>query len=626
MRVVHFSYLMLFFSFSSLAHTFQHNGMVMDVLWGDIRKGSDIGLYPPHGGNNQNFIFENGSIKLASDRNYCVDIYNDRDSRYRSVVLWTCHGGNNQKFTIVNGFIHPVDKPDECITVKSGNDLKSEKCTFSAQQKFYIPKVCTYKHTNYRSMTECTSGNVSFVKDNDTMSSVSVVNAVVELYEHANYGGEKIVTNRNIPSILDVSSRLNDKISSLRTSSVKTFLITSDPQLTCTQNCEGISGEQSKSNIYAQYKLFNDYFSGADAVFINGDLTEFGHKNEWKEFKKLAGSLKIPYYYGLGNHDMYNNLGDCYENNCAIRSVTNLYHHVNGKYNIASFDAHRAHGYIFPSIRETITGSLSYSMDFGSVLVIQLNDYKSEHNPLKIDQYSSGAWGNGAMHYVIDRFQDADYTWLERQLYSAYLKRQTVIVNQHNYRANAGKLFELLDRYNVQLRFAGHYHDFTGGGREDLNGFYMSGSSALKTYLKTEVDADNNEARIYLGENNTSTPKLIKKITLEQPDGIPTPPLSPPVYLRVKNNGGYEAFATIVYRNKDGKRIEKYSGKLLLGNYWGVSVPAGSTVEYFEAKNNTGLVWEPQRRIFKYSNLKSDTCIEVKGTTLNAWTRPESCR
>lgn len=625
MKIVNFSYLMLFFSFSSLAHTFQHNGMVMDLWWTDIRKGSDIGLYYPHGGNNQNFIFDNGSIKLASDRNYCVDIYNTKDDRYRNVVLWTCHGGSNQKFTIANGFIHPEDKPDECITVKSGNKLRSEKCTFSAQQKFYIPKVCTYKDVNYRNMTECTSGNISFVKDNDTMSSVSVVNARVELYEHANYIGDKIVTDKNIPSIPDVSSRLNDKISSLRTSSVKTFLITSDPQLTCTQNCEGISSEQSRSNIYAQYKLFNDYFRNADAVLINGDLTEFGQKWEWADFKKLADSLKIPYYYGLGNHDMYNNFGDCYENNCTIRSVTNLYHHVNGKGNIASFDAQRSYGYIFPSIRETITGSLSYSIDFGNILVIQLNDYISKHNPLKIDQYTSGAWGNGAMHHIIDRFQDADYTWLERQLYSAYLKKQTVIVNQHNYNADAGRLFELLDRYNVQLRFAGHYHTLTGEGWGQ-NGFYLSGSSALKTYLKTEIDADNNKARIYLGENNSATPKLIKEITLKQPDRTPTPPPSPPVYMRVKNNGGYEAFATIVYREKGGKRIEKYSGKLLLGNYWEVTAPAGSTIEYFEAKNNTGLLWEPQRRIFKYSNLKSDTCIQVKGTTLNAWAEKESCR
>lgn len=623
MRIVYFSYLIMFFSCSSLAHQFHHNGMSLDVWLADIRKGSEIVLYPPHGGNNQNFIYENGNIKLASDGKYCVDIYNHKDSSYRNVVLWICNGGDNQKFTIANGFIHPQDKPEECITVKEGNKLKSEKCTFSAQQKFDVPKLCTYKDTNYRNLTECTDGNIAQVKDNDTMSSVSVVNSNFTLYEHENYTGDRIGGNINLPSF----SKLNNKISSLKTSSVKTFLMTSDPQLTCTKNCSGISGNQSKANIREQYQLFNNHFRDADAVVINGDLTEFGHGNEWGDFESLVSSLKIPYYYGLGNHDMYNNLGDCHENNCTIRSITKLYHHINGKKNISNFDAHRTDGYIGASMRETITGSLSYSVDFGNVLVIQLNDFLKKYNPLKIDQYSSGAWGNGAKHYIIDRFQDADYTWLERQLYSAYLNKKTVIINQHNYHANAGKLFELLDKYNVKLRFAGHFHTQTGG-REDRNGFYLSGSSALRTYLKAEIDTDNNEARIYLGKDNTSKPKLIKKISLTKPSEItpPPPPISPPVYLRVRNNGGYEAFANIVYKDRNGKRIEKQSGKLLLGNYWGFTVPAGSTVEHFEAKNNTGLVWEPQRRIFKYGNVKRDTCVEVKGTTLNAWTQSESCK
>lgn len=623
MRIVYFSYLIMFFSCSSLAHQFHHNGMSLDVWLADIRKGSEIVLYPPHGGNNQNFIYENGNIKLASDGKYCVDIYNHKDSSYRNVVLWICNGGDNQKFTIANGFIHPQDKPEECITVKEGNKLKSEKCNFSAQQKFDVPKLCTYKDTNYRNLTECTDGNIAQVKDNDTMSSVSVVNSNFTLYEHENYTGDRIGGNINLPSF----SKLNNKISSLKTSSVKTFLMTSDPQLTCTKNCSGISENQSKANIREQYQLFNNHFRDADAVVINGDLTEFGHGNEWGDFESLVSSLKIPYYYGLGNHDMYNNLGDCHENNCTIRSITKLYHHINGKKNISNFDAHRTDGYIGASMRETITGSLSYSVDFGNVLVIQLNDFLKKYNPLKIDQYSSGAWGNGAKHYIIDRFQDADYTWLERQLYSAYLNKKTVIINQHNYHANAGKLFELLDKYNVKLRFAGHFHTQTGGG-EDRNGFYLSGSSALRTYLKAEIDTDNNEARIYLGEDNTSKPKLIKKISLTKPSEItpPPPPISPPVYLRVRNNGGYEAFANIVYKDRNGKRIEKQSGKLLLGNYWGFTVPAGSTVEHFEAKNNTGLVWEPQRRIFKYGNVKRDTCVEVKGTTLNAWTQSESCK
>lgn len=121
--------------------------------------------------------------------------------------------------------------------------------------------------------------------------------------------------------------------------------------------------------------MFNEQYPDADAVIINGDLTEFGHADQWRDFESIVSRLKIPYYYGLGNHDIYNNYNDCWENNCVIRSVTKLFHHVNSKDNISDFDVNYTHGYVFPEVKETIKGSLSYSVDFGNVLLIQLNDY-----------------------------------------------------------------------------------------------------------------------------------------------------------------------------------------------------------------------------------------------------------
>lgn len=44
------------------------------------------------------------------------------------------------------------------------------------------------------------------------------------------------------------------------------------------------------------------------------------------------------------------------------------------------------------------------------------------------------------MRHEIDRYQDAEYSWLERQLYSAYKNNQVVIVNQHRFDADAGNL------------------------------------------------------------------------------------------------------------------------------------------------------------------------------------------
>lgn len=44
------------------------------------------------------------------------------------------------------------------------------------------------------------------------------------------------------------------------------------------------------------------------------------------------------------------------------------------------------------------------------------------------------------MRHEIDRNQDAEYSWLERQLYSAYKNNQVIIVNRHRPNADAGNL------------------------------------------------------------------------------------------------------------------------------------------------------------------------------------------
>ena len=227
------------------------------------------------------------------------------------------------------------------------------------------------------------------------------------------------------------------------------------------------------------------------------------------------------------------------------------------------------------------------------------------------------------MRYIIDRNQDAEYSWLKRQLHSAYKRNQVVIVNQHRYDADAGNLKKLLDKYNVKLRFAGHHHNAIGKKWED---FLLSGSSALGSYLKVDIDTSTKIAKVYKGVNNTTSPELIETVSLEPPKDNITPPPPRPVYLRVKTSGGYEAFVSLVYRTKEGQQRKINSGKLLAGNSWEYNVPSGSTIEYLEARNNTGLVWEPQRSIFRVNNIRNDACFSTWGTTLNSAWQQVSCR
>lgn len=63
----------------------------------------------------------------------------------------------------------------------------------------------------------------------------------------------------------------------------------------------------------------------------------------------------------------------------------------------------------------------------------------------------------------------------------------------------------------------------TGLGKKKGD-FRLSGSSALGTYLKVDVDTSKKTAKVYKGVNNTATPELIETISLEPPKGNITPP------------------------------------------------------------------------------------------------------
>jgi hypothetical protein len=613
-----FYFILIVSSLASYAHEIYDSSgqLCLDVSGGAISNGSDILMYPCNGGSNQNFIYDKQQLKLVSDTSYCVDVNLGYGGNEGNLILWRCHESENenQKFAIKNNAIKPLIGVNQCLSYDGQGYIESRNCSSSNDQIFSIPEYCLYKNVNYDGERYCASGNKALIERNDDLSSVSLINSNVVLYEHRSYEGQTKKLQSNTPY---VGNEFNDIASSLisNRANIKTFLMTSDPQLTCGSNC-GLSYAESKQNVSDQYKMFSTEFQYASAVIINGDLTEYGHSKEWDDFEFALLNLKLPYYYGLGNHDIYNNLNDCKENNCTIRSFLKLYHHVNNKSNIVSFDANYSHGYEFPEVVEKLKGSLSYSMDFGEILIIQLNDYRESLNPIIIDQYSSGSLGNGAQRYKINREQDKEYKWLHDQLYNARKDNKIIIVNQHDNHANAGKLFKLLDDFDVKLRFAGHIHDSLG---EVENKFFRSGSTAKGTYLKLDIDIDNKIARVYKPvEANSSRLIPVKNINLQVKPITPEKPQPQPKLIRVKNGGGYDSFVWVRYQTPTGNYETKSSNKLSLGNVYETSIPSDSVNISIRSANNTGLLWEPQRNIFNIHNISSDTCIETWGTTLHS--------
>jgi len=524
--------MLLFFltSFSIYSHEFYDNSgsKCLDIKGGNIQNGNDIIMWQCHGGSNQNFLHDKNSnlIKLANNLDYCLDISKTKSKPDGKLILWRCHGGKNQKFNITSQEIFINDElknikntiktyDGKCLNyTKDSIDVK--RCDSSPNQEFIIPKYCIYEHADYNGTRVCSSeSSISKLVPNDSLSSISLVNSRVKLFEHYWHQGNSLKIKDNVSFI---GNNFNDKISSLIVDSKRTFLITSDPQLTCGSNC-GLSNTESRNNVFNQYKMFSKKYPNAEAVIINGDLTEFGHDTlsggyEWSDFESAVRNLTIPYYYGLGNHDFLNNHNDCADNNCAIRSIYKLYHHVNRKDNLISFDVTRDIGYKFPSNFDKLTGSLSYSINFDQIVLIQLNDFDKNNNPYKINQYSTGFWGNGAKRYIISKTQDAEYSWLEKQLKLARSKNKIIIFNQHDHTSDAGNLINLLNKYNVKLRFSGHNHFSLGA--KTLNGFYRSGSTARGTYLKLDINTFTNKAVIYTSDVGTDEIEFYEEIQLER--------------------------------------------------------------------------------------------------------------
>lgn len=84
-------------------------------------------------------------------------------------------------------------------------------------------------------------------------------------------------------------------------------------------------------------------------VMINGDLTEYGHGNEFRYFyynlyKKLTTKFKV--LYGLGNHDIENNLGDCQDglswsiskDGCAADMWLDMYRKIENEFKSLNLD------------------------------------------------------------------------------------------------------------------------------------------------------------------------------------------------------------------------------------------------------------------------------------------------
>ncbi|MBD2801072.1 metallophosphoesterase [Xenorhabdus sp. M] len=220
---------------------------------------------------------------------------------------------------------------------------------------------------------------------------------------------------------------------------------------------------------------------------INGDITEFGRKSTWDSFYDVYNKLAFPYYIGLGNHDIFNNLNDCWEfseisygnNGCAAYSLMQMADKIQ-KYKSELFN-HNINADISGK-----TGSYAYSWDEHNIHYVQLQYYPT----YKLD-----------IGLISPIKMTSSLEWLEQDLIKAAKNGKVSIINFHDgtdkYEENSSdeekvKLIHLINNYNVMAVFLGHTHK-VNGDRLDPPLFgkariYNSGALFQGDFLITHVN------------------------------------------------------------------------------------------------------------------------------------------
>ncbi|MFK0038166.1 metallophosphoesterase [Pseudomonas monteilii] len=292
------------------------------------------------------------------------------------------------------------------------------------------------------------------------------------------------------PTALDTSSPQDE---------VQRFVIRADTQYPRGPDSAN-QPEESTRLMTEQDNAINQWrnsFGGNIPVFLNGDVTEFGHGPEWsKMFEHLA---RVPgTYWGLGNHDYENNVDDCANNGCARDSIQHLEAAVAGwqvdSFHIAKEDK--------PDYLRW-TGSFGYSKTIGSITFIQLNNHFN---------YTKSFSSNGSLIFPRKIHFDitASLDWLEQQMEAATKNGKYIVINLHRpptdstfgSEADRNRFYSLVNQYRVLSIFHGHTH--YAGKRTAIGDtpVYDAGSSFLRGFLTAELDEGQDSLVVRVATDN----------------------------------------------------------------------------------------------------------------------------
>lgn len=431
-------------------------------------------------------IYAIDSYFIKNNKNQCLTVVNSKYSNGQRPKMMPCKGTENQLFYYQNKQIKPKHAVSKCLDVAGGwGDVLLWSCHNGSNQQFSF----------YANQMRRSAYSYLCIQDvGNKIRQSYCVNTHNRTFNAHKYTAPVPPKPISPPTPIPVKPITPVKLSS-------TFIMMSDTQYPCVYNCRNTSLQASEKNLINTFKHISSQYPNAKAVMINGDLTEYGWEYEVSKMKSLFKSyLKLPYLFGLGNHDYLNNLHDCVGNNCLIRTILWLYDDVKSKSNIVSFDATKTQS----GNKITMKGSLGFVAAYDDIWLIQLNDNYSGY------QYN-GFKGGYRIHNYVWRYGNFDHgkyafdiggktydidvrnnlSWLEKNLKLAQEQHKLVIVNKHRPEMTS-QLENLLNKYNVKLKFAGHYHYHLGQWKN----WTLSGAAAKTNYLETVISSDRKMATI----------------------------------------------------------------------------------------------------------------------------------
>lgn len=409
------------------------------------------------------------------DNNMCLDVPGANYASSQKLIMYKCNGKQNQQFNYdeVNKQLHPIQASHLCVDIPFKRD---------------------------------DLGKLSLAKcDNDVRQQFSMIDHQLKNYDESRC----FINSRNALMLAHCSDNYSEKFNFVpvanQTNKPGHYLLLSDTQYPCVWNCRVQDESTTGSNLTKLFNILNINHKDASFAMFNGDMTEYGFKYQVNHMRWLLnGILKIPHSIGMGNHDYINNLNDCIDNQCMIRSLLWMINDTKHNPRVRDFDVTVKEYYRFPYSYVDISGSLGYILQDGQHKFMQLQD---NYSGFQVNGFKDGfettnfVWphgnvvsGKNASDIAWKRYHiniHDNVQWVEKQLKQAQQDHQIVVVNKH--RSHSTHEFEqLMTHYNVKLKFAGHLHFNLGRS----NGWYLSGAAARGNYLSLDIDDNNRKATI----------------------------------------------------------------------------------------------------------------------------------